>query len=169
MNIYDTLQEQFPLIGNTDDRPAVPPDKEVMFWDKQAGVLYAVNDSMEWVAINPGRTFVDTFTDNISYFESPSHLLFHALDNYKILAISLKMLTPYDGGAAITIGDNADVDRLMAVSENDPTDDTGGFFTVYPQELLLTERDINLYTTSDDPMTQGIVSVNVMFDRNAFA
>lgn len=171
MSIYETQRKLITLSGNSNQRPMRPPDKQVLFWDVDNGKLYGVNDAMQWVMISPSgaKNYVDTWTGSKLYSDNPSALLFHASANTKVISVSVKMLTPFNSGVEITVGDSMMVNRLMSSEDNDPQDPDLDLFVTEPNITLVTERDINVYISSTSPpMTQGEVEIHLVYDHEAF-
>lgn len=159
----------WPRIGRTADRPVTPPDKQALFWDIQTGKMYAVNDSMQWVVINPDHVGMRQKQAQFSYLQAPAFTLIAAADNLPNTTFSdvrLEVTDEWDGGAQITIGDDADVDRLMQADGNNPA--VFGTYLGFP-DVGAGNRDIKAYITFDDfPGTGGIATAYFILETNPF-
>ena len=51
MSDYFDLLKGFLRVGLSAERPAVPPDRQSLFWDIEAGVLYGAAEDMTWFSI----------------------------------------------------------------------------------------------------------------------
>lgn len=119
MTFYETQPKLYTRYGHTAERPESPPDKSALFWDMDTGKLYAVSDAMEWIEINPDRPLdrVQTYSGNFTYADTPLKVLLTTGVNHLIIKVRVTIITPFDDGAVITIGDTLDTDRLMTADQ----------------------------------------------------
>lgn len=89
--------------------------------------------------------------------------LIHRVDhNVRVMNVSVEVITPFNGGATLTVGDSNDIDRHMTVNENDLSD--AGTYYSFPNHLYdeLTEVHVNAYLTKGNA-TQGLAEVLITY------
>jgi hypothetical protein len=71
-----------------------------------------------------------------------------------ITRVELHIITPFDGtGAAISVGDAGDADRLMTTTQNDPT--TVACYDAYPEHTYAVDTTVLLTITPGAGATAG--------------
>lgn len=165
-DFYNGLGRIHLMFGRTADFPVAPPDKSAGFWNLETGKAYAVNDSMEWVLINPDpEPFPGASHWHISTISAnayPSGILFMAPPNGALVSeIRIDVTAPYDDGLTCTIGDPADVDRFMDSSTLDLQ--TVGEYVVYPMYGYAGGDGILVYLSFSPAF--GLADVYIFYDE----
>ena len=167
-DFYNELGRTHFRFGRTADFPETPPDKSAGFWNLETGKVYAVNDLMEWVLINPDP---EPFPDEIPALHVRSAII--AISAYPsgslfvtppggafITEVRIDVTAPFEDGLTCTIGDPADVDRLM---ESDSADlQTVGTYTTYPQYGYGGVEGINVYLSFSPAF--GLADVYIFYE-----
>ena len=162
MTFYDTQPRLFPRMGKLSERPIVPPDKQCLFWDYEHGVMYGVNDSMQWIQIGIDTVSVQSFSALFSYLQAPNYPFMRGIVNARFLRVRLEIITAWSPGTTISIGDALDVDRLMTIDDNSP-----GSENIYEVELEAeTSQDIRAYI-GGTPM-YGQAKIHLIYDSEGF-
>lgn len=163
MDYYVDFPNSTIVRGKIVDRPLKPFDKDVFWWDYVNGILYGASDAMEWVVINP-NTGMEAVETQFSYIQAPAYPLVTIPDNGRVLTIRLLIDNEFDAvGAAITIGDDADVDRLMTAAENDPT--TVNTYEVNPDQLYAGGSTIIKAYITGTGASQGVAKALIIYDK----
>lgn len=118
-DFYYDAPKLYTRMGLASERPNTPPDNQAMYWALDTRKLYAVNAFMQWYEINPdreGQYHVNVTSLTVTAF--PSGILM-AIPSYGayIHEVRVEVEQAFDPGITATIGDNADVDRLMGVDD----------------------------------------------------
>lgn len=171
MTFYEDLPKLFPRYGHTSDKPAVPPDKAAVFWDLDTGWIWAVNNLMQWVKINPPfpdfppDTDANIFQGDFNFGVTPSGLnLFTSTNGDFIHEIIIEVTTPFTGGTDPTafIGDELDTDRLFPASAVNLL--VASPYAYHPYyRYPVTGRNIEIRVTGD--ATAGEANVYILYDR----
>ncbi len=142
MGYYDDLLKVYPRRGKTADRPGTPPDKSAFFWDMEAGVLYGVNDNMEWIAVNPpDPTYVDTFTGSFNFSSYPFSNVFIAPGSgVFVTTMLIDIETAFDPGITVNLGDTGDIDRILPETKIRLSEETTYEYDLYRTVTLIQAR-----------------------------
>lgn len=142
MGYYDDLLKVYPRRGKSADRPGTPPDKSAFFWDMEAGVLYGVNDAMQWVAVNPpDPTYMDVFIGSFNFSSFPSSNVFVAPgDGVFVTTMVIDIEQVFDTGITVELGDTLDTDRILPSSKIRLSEATSYEYDLYRNVTLIQAR-----------------------------
>jgi len=163
-DFYNNNKILYPRYGHSADK-GDPPDKSALFWALDTGKMYAVNDSMQWVEVNPDPPqayHVHEADVATSIFPSTSMFFMDGIAPL-IVRIHFDILEPYDVGTILTLGDAGDVDRFFDASSLDAT--TVGTYEVEPfYKYPSVGSDIRVYSNLDP--TTGLGKIHFEFDED---
>lgn len=120
-DFYYDAPKLFTRMGMSFERPSTPPDLQAMFWAVDTRKLYAVNAEMQWYEINPdreGQYHVNITSLTVTAYPSGVIFAIPPLGAY-IHEMAVVVSQAFDPGITVTIGDNADVDRLAETGDID--------------------------------------------------
>jgi len=108
--------------------------------------------SIPSTALSPDDT--GTEQHNFAYGDATPATVLTCPAGKTVLSVSLVILTPFNGsGAALTVGDAADIDRLMSANENDPA--IAGTFESHPAHTYVAATIIKLWITPGGGASAG--------------
>ena len=102
----------------------------------------------------PGAAGLGAIRKDFGFGDSTPDLIVMANAGDVVYGVEIVIMTPFDGtGAALTIGDSAQNDRLMQSTQNDPT--THATYSASPDYRYTAGMPINLYISPGAGATQG--------------
>ena len=102
----------------------------------------------------PGAAGLGAIRKDFGFGDSTPDLIVMANAGDVVYEVEIVIMTPFDGtGAALTIGDSAQNDRLMQSTQNDPT--THATYSASPDYRYTAGTPINLYISPGAGATQG--------------
>lgn len=163
---YEDTPALLVRFGMSADRPTDPPDKSCLFWDMQTGKLWAVNDSMVWVNINPTPVYTGESHIRIAAVATsiyPSALMW-AVPSLGAFIYEARLVidSGYDVGITLSVGDSGDNNRLIpsgAINAQTP-----GTYKTNPLHQYAAGAGINIYCSASP--TTGSGTLYLMYDEN---
>ena len=102
----------------------------------------------------PGAAGLGAIRKDFGFGDSTPDLIVMANAGDVVYEVEIVIMTPFDGtGAALTIGDSAQNDRLMQSTQNDPA--TPATYGAIPDYKYSVVTPINLYISPGAGATQG--------------
>ena len=102
----------------------------------------------------PGAAGLGAIRKDFGFGDSTPDLIVMANAGDVVYEVEIVIMTPFDGtGAALTIGDSAQNDRLMQSTQNDPA--TPATYGAIPDYKYPAVTPINLYISPGAGATQG--------------
>ena len=102
----------------------------------------------------PGAAGLGAIRKDFGFGDSTPDLIVMANAGDVVYEVEIVIMTPFDGtGAALTIGDSAQNDRLMQSTQNDPA--TPATYGAIPDYKYSAVTPINLYISPGAGATQG--------------
>lgn len=102
----------------------------------------------------PGAAGLGAIRKDFGFGDSTPDLIVMANAGDVVYGVEIVIMTPFDGtGAALTIGDSAQNDRLMQSTQNDPA--TPATYGAIPDYKYPAVTPINLYISPGAGATQG--------------
>ncbi len=126
------------------------------------------SDWSDWVSAAPGTSLPDGITTlrvakaSFAYNTSSPLLVTNVAANAHIVEVRLLIDTAFNGTVSLTIGEPGATSRLMAASENDPTEI--GSYQTTPDYTYPGAADINLYLSAAGA-TQGAGRVILLYQE----
>lgn len=164
MTFYEEKARLMPRMGYSTERPFRPPDKHALWWELDTGLMWAANDGMDWVCINPadtGQFHIATATIAVSAYPSGQLWEIPPLGAY-VYEVRVRVEQVYDAGITCTIGDMLDVDRLAEAEDVDL--EVVGDYVTHPLHTYAGGSFINVYLSAVSAF--GIATVNILYDEN---
>ena len=102
----------------------------------------------------PGAAGLGAISKDFGFGDSTPDIIVVANENDVVYGVEIVIMTPFDGtGAALTIGDSVQNDRLMQSTQNDPA--TPATYGAIPDYKYSAVTPINLYISPGAGATQG--------------